>query len=391
MTRMWKALMLGLTLSAALIACTSNDVHQLAKVVTAGDPSAAAESWAKDKATEYAANPGKIETDLKGIAELLSKLRQAVDKTWEEDAKYPGTKVFVKYWDNYRSRAEINFEEGWVRVETLAGESEIAKLEEAIVTTLLTPDDPAKVDVFSDKPLGPSQGEPFLYQQVVDDQGQPIRWEWRAKRYASYLSEHKLERKQVGKFPLLAVQFPLVSQHEQLREYRYQSLIEKYAKHYDVPESLIYAVMKTESSFNPYAVSHAGAFGLMQVVPSTAGRDVFDKVKGKPGQPTQQYLFVAENNIDVGTAYLHLLETRYLKAIDNPTSRHYSVISAYNGGAGNVFKTFHSNRSQAPQAINGMSPASVYQKLTTQHPAAESRRYLQKVDSAEQAFRRGEG
>ena len=38
--------------------------------------------------------------------------------------------------------------------------------------------------------------------------------------------------------------------------------------------------MQTESSFNPYAISYANAIGLMQVVPSTAGRVMF-AMKGK--------------------------------------------------------------------------------------------------------------
>ena len=53
-------------------------------------------------------------------------------------------------------------------------------------------------------------------------------------------------------------------------------------------------------------------------------------------------------NIDVGTAYLHLLQTVYLADIQDPQSRRYAVISAYNGGAGGVLNTFSSNRKAAP-------------------------------------------
>ncbi|WP_438886886.1 transglycosylase SLT domain-containing protein, partial [Bacillus cereus group sp. Bce002] len=49
-------------------------------------------------------------------------------------------------------------------------------------------------------------------------------------------------------------------------------------------------MIKTESSFKPYALSWANAYGLMQVVPKTAGRDVFNLVKNKPGEPTPEYL-----------------------------------------------------------------------------------------------------
>ena len=63
------------------------------------------------------------------------------------------------------------------------------------------------------------------------------------------------------------------------------------ARRYNLEPELIYAIIETESSFNPYAVSHANAYGLMQVVASTAGRDVFERVRKIPGQPTSQQLF----------------------------------------------------------------------------------------------------
>lgn len=74
--------------------------------------------------------------------------------------------------------------------------------------------------------------------------------------------------------------------------------------------------------------------------------------------------------------------------IDNPTSRRYAVITAYNGGAGSVLRVFSSDKIQAANIINSMSPGDVYQTLTTRHPSAESRRYLYKVNSAQKSYRR---
>ncbi|MFC1814544.1 murein transglycosylase domain-containing protein [Thermodesulfobacteriota bacterium] len=101
----------------------------------------------------------------------------------------------------------------------------------------------------------------------------------------------------------------------------------------------LYAIMKTESDFNPYALSHAPAFGLMQIVPATAGRDVSIYLE-KEGLPSDKFLFNPENNIKYGATYLHLLNYKYFKEINNPVSREYCVIAAYNTGAGNVLRTF---------------------------------------------------
>jgi membrane-bound lytic murein transglycosylase C len=164
-------------------------------------------------------------------------------------------------------------------------------------------------------------------------------------------------------------------------------MVRKASKKYGVDESLILAIMQTESSFNPYAVSHADALGLMQVVQHSAGVDVF-KSQGKWGKPSRSFLFDPESNIDTGTAYLAILQDTYLGGIDNPTSRRYAVITAYNGGAGSVLRVFNSDKQRAFSIINSMAADDVYQTLTTRHPSAESRRYLYKVNTAQKSYRR---
>ncbi len=99
----------------------------------------------------------------------------------------------------------------------------------------------------------------------------------------------------------------------------YAALIRHYATRYNLNEYLVQAVIKAESNFDPYAVSKAGAQGLMQLMPATAAemsiRDSFD-----PGQ-----------NIAGGTQYLFKL----LKLFDNDLDL---ALAAYNAGPGNVKK-----------------------------------------------------
>ncbi|GAA2735685.1 hypothetical protein GCM10009867_18590 [Pedococcus aerophilus] len=51
---------------------------------------------------------------------------------------------------------------------------------------------------------------------------------------------------------------------------QFRSLFASAAQRYDVPVALLTSVAKAESGFNPSAVSHAGAIGLMQIMPATA-------------------------------------------------------------------------------------------------------------------------
>ena len=54
------------------------------------------------------------------------------------------------------------------------------------------------------------------------------------------------------------------------KEDMYDNLIKIYSRQFQIPFELIKAIIKVESDFNPYAVSPAGAVGLMQLIPETA-------------------------------------------------------------------------------------------------------------------------
>ncbi len=368
--------------------CNSQNIRDVSAIVSADDPVKYAGKVLQQKGRDIAAHPESLPRELQKLKARIDKFKRVINSIWgKEHAQEPGPKDYVKYTDKYYNRAHIDFEAGTVTVETVAPDDQRGHLKAAIVTTLLTPDDPREVDLYSDsKPKAGASGKPFLYEQVLDQDGKAIAWEWRANRYADYLIKNNLKKVRLGKHNGLRVQFPLVAGHEKVRAYKYASLVQKYSRKYKVTESLIYGVIKTESDFNPFAVSHAPAYGLMQIVPATAGRDVFEKVKQRSGQPSPQYLYNPENNIDTGAAYLKILQENYLAKVRDINARRYSVISAYNGGAGNVLKTFSSDRNKAIEKINQLSPGQVYDQLTRKHPSQESRRYLYKVTQAQKEF-----
>ncbi|CAM3074023.1 membrane-bound lytic murein transglycosylase C [Vibrio fluvialis] len=333
--------------------------------------------------------PGQFEKDTAALDALINSFSGNIEKRWgSREVKIAGKSNYVKYIDNYLSRAEVNFSDGKIIIETVSPTDPKGHLKEAIITTLLTPDDPAHVDLFSSKNIE-LKGQPFLYRQVVDQENQPIQWSWRANRFADYLIANQLKVKQVDFKKAYYVEIPMVADQIQIRSYQYADIVQRASRKYGIPEDLIYAIIKTESSFNPYAVSWANAYGLMQVVPKTAGRDVFKLVKNRSGEPTPEYLFNPENNIDTGTAYFYILKNRYLRDVQNPTSLEYSMISAYNGGTGGVLNTFSRDRQRAMRDLNALQPNQVYWALTKKHPNAESRRYLEKVTQFKKEFNAG--
>jgi soluble lytic murein transglycosylase-like protein len=99
----------------------------------------------------------------------------------------------------------------------------------------------------------------------------------------------------------------------------YDSYIRAAARRYKIPEALVWAVMHTESNFDPGAISRVGASGLMQLMPATAEEmhvtDIFD----------------VRQNIEGGTRYLRVLANEF----DGDMVK---MLAAYNAGPHNVKK-----------------------------------------------------
>lgn len=116
-----------------------------------------------------------------------------------------------------------------------------------------------------------------------------------------------------------AESFQSVLQKQETNVMPMRSIFEKAASTYQVPVTLLSAVAKTESNYNPNAVSRSGAQGVMQLMPATADflgvKDAFDP----------------EQNIMGGAKYLSQLLERYEGDIQ-------LALAAYNAGSGNVAK-----------------------------------------------------
>ena len=105
---------------------------------------------------------------------------------------------------------------------------------------------------------------------------------------------------------------------------KYADYVEKYSEEYGVDPKLVYAVIKTESSFNPDAVSYAHAEGLTQITPET-----FDWLRQKLGEENENLtLFDPETSIKYGTFLLSYLIEKY----ENTDT----AIAAYHAGIGRI-------------------------------------------------------
>jgi membrane-bound lytic murein transglycosylase C len=365
---------------------TAKTVTDIAK---SDNREAAIREGLKRRAELYERDPQVVISDLRGLRRdydnLVSVLTGNVNRNWgKKETRLPSRTSYIKYTQNYKSRAIVDFDTGTITVETVDDKDPKASLKNAIVTTLLTPDDPRAVDLFSDKPVTlTSAREPYLLGLVQDQAGKPVSTPGQAESYADYLLQKQSQTRKVdvqaGAKDALAVNFSMVANFQNKQAEKYRDVVSKFAAQHKVSPSLVFAVIRTESNFNPFAVSSAPAYGMMQLVPSSGGREAYRAAKGRDEMPTKDYLFDAGNNIELGTAYLGILSSKQLDYVSNATSREYCVISAYNTGPSNVLKAFSRDKVAAVNSINSLEPPGVYEKLRTSLPYEETRQYLVRV------------
>lgn len=133
----------------------------------------------------------------------------------------------------------------------------------------------------------------------------------------------------------------------------FDSLISAASTKYGVPESLIKAVIDTESSFNPHAVSSAGAKGLMQLMDATAqGLGVSD-----PFDPAE--------NIDAGVRYLSYQLKRF-------GGQENMALAAYNAGPSKVERLGISSDAELMSVLNQLP--------------LETQNYVAKIQNARAKF-----
>jgi soluble lytic murein transglycosylase len=145
----------------------------------------------------------------------------------------------------------------------------------------------------------------------------------------------------------------------------FHEYVARMASEFDIPEGLIYAVIRAESAFSPTALSPAGAIGLMQLMPATAA-SVANRGKGEFNADT---LTSPKTNIRYGVKHLRDLLALY-------KGDRMLAVAAYNAGAGNVNrwrKTFgHLRKDEFVENI----------------PFAETREYVKKVLSGAEIYNR---
>ena len=308
--------------------------------------------------------------------------KNKVAKVWDNPT-FSSKKSWVSYSPSLEIKREVDFEKNVILVTTInSDENSVETMKEKIVSTSsITVEEAQKADPYTAeliKAVKPKQLSKKTLLPVSENEKQ------KQSENDELLKNIKVTKSidnKGNKVTVVEAKFP--KSWVKRKEQRFIEPIQQQAKRFDLEPELILAVIKTESNFSPTAVSHIPAFGLMQVVPTSAGLDVTEYLEGKQRKLSKEYLFVPEQNIEAGSTYLHLLKSRYFKGVSNSQSLKYCMIAAYNGGMGPIYQIFgNGSRKQAIKKINNLSSEEVYKQIFMHHNAEETRNYLQRVSTA---------
>lgn len=325
--------------------------------------------------------------------------RRKVMKEWGDKEMVESTrKEWVEYSDDQRRRSIVDFENGKVTVEVIADPDE----DEADIDSSL---EKAVEDLLSSKGKTIEYESEYIPQKdvtqtpIMDEQIDMDKYGAKPDEKASkeeiaeqIVKEEKKERRDVdtdnGRKTIVSIHLDLVEDHIPKRAERFKGMIRKHSGRFSVNEPLIYALIEQESYFNPMAKSSANAYGLMQIVPKSGGRDAYMHIYKKDVIPTPEYLYDPDNNIELGVGYLQKQMTVYFKGVNDPVCRMLCAIAAYNTGQGNVYYSLTGKRAMdgAVRKINTMNYDQLYAYLKVNLPYAETRDYIQKVTSRMQKY-----
>jgi len=381
-----KLFLLSCLSATTLLAASSTDSYTQAQIEAIKKEQQAFLNYKKKQIESF-------EAYKKAQMEAFKQYKKELGVFWE-DPKLSGKKEWVAYSKDKKTRSDVDFDKNTITVETVAKSKKeaLAKLQRTLAKVTL---EDTKNAIEKD-PLQQRLDKIPKPANVVDAKvdKKPILAPIIFKKPPTRKSvkefvTKKVNTKTVKKRPSkkiknafvykVVVKLPKDTTYK--RSKMYENEVRENASRQKLPVSLVFAIMHTESSFNPKATSYVPAYGLMQIVPHTAGVDSYRYLYKVKKIPSSRYLYNSKNNIRLGSAYLHILYYGYLKKVKNPQSRLYCAIAAYNTGAGNVAWAFtHTyNPSKAARVINKLTPKQVYDRLMRDLKYDEPKHYLKRV------------
>ena len=371
-----------------------------------------------DVQQQYSAQRAAMEMQWKqreqAIAARWQQMKREIEQKWDR-ARQSNEKEWVDYSPAYEARSTVDFEKGVIEITVLVPIGEIDSshtdadavllaMKEAqaeagasgaprLVTAAAT--DPASVmiaraalpaawakivrqfeQVFSKEA---ASGRPVLANQVVAKSGAPVA----TQAAKSFVESEVIPNAVVEDKPMQAqdgvtraqvtAKVPLASDHLRQRAQLYKDDVAAHAKRHGLDPRLLFAIIHTESYFNPLAQTPAPSYGLMLLVPRGPARDAYNYLYKSDIVLDDNYLQDPAHNVELGAAYLHLLRRQLVPNMEEGDKKNFLVACAYTWG---MDRTRDQILKQA--RVQDLTSTQVFTLLTQKTPE-NTRAYLNRV------------
>jgi membrane-bound lytic murein transglycosylase C len=260
----------------------------------------------------------------------LQELKRRIDLLWGESGGISTKKNWIDYDESFSVRSNIDFKNGTIEIDAL------------IPLNVSNPYEKAKQKI-AEKMVICFIAKGFEQRGILTNQLKSSKGLYvTSKNFNNYIQSDLFPK--IDKAPIsitgndgntrlkFGARISLVPDHLRIRAEKHRNTVQVNAAHLSLEPQLIMAVIHSESYFNPFARSHAGAYGLMQVIPRYAGREAYRFIYKQDRIITPPYLYQPVNNITLGSVYLYLLYNKHFADIQGRDKRLYLSICGYNWG-----------------------------------------------------------
>ena len=358
--------------------------------------------WKQERDAELDAYQERVEKERKEWKEYVNKVRGQ----WGEYTDST-PKAWAEYSNDLKALSVVDFDNNYIEIATIVDIANRAKSEAQIQKRfeemLAAKEEGTKQNLLAGQIRYEQKANFVKPKKKKNDWKKPIKpkdkkvykavTKKNQKKFVKETVKKKLKKEVIigddGRARTkYTVTLEMVPNSIRVRAEKYMDLIQKYSKKYDLDPALVMALIHTESAFNPKAFSRRPdgtpmACGLMQIIPSQAGRDAHKALFGKDKIVKPEYLFNPEQNLAMGTWYVRWL-TKWWKRIEKKkygkasgkVKNEYFTISSYNQGMGTIL-----NKAYKPRKLNEKSDSETYSILTTDRAIPEEgRHYLERVN-----------
>jgi membrane-bound lytic murein transglycosylase C len=371
-----------------------------------------------DVQQQYSAQRAAMEAQWKqreqAVAARWQQIKREAEQKWDR-ARQSTEKDWVEYSPSYEARSTVDFEKGVIEITVLVPIGDTGSSQTDVGAVLLAMKDiqagaasagaPALAAASTADPAGvmiaraampaawakivkqfeqvfsreARSGAPVLANQVVAKSGAPVA----PQAAKSFVESEIIPNAVVEDKPMQAqdgvtraqvtARVPLAPDHLQKRAQAYQDDVTTHAKRHGLDPRLLFAIIHTESYFNPLAQTPAPAYGLMLLVPRGPARDAYNYLYKSDIVLDDAYLQDPAHNVELGAAYLHLLRRQLVPNMEEGDKKNFLVACAYTWG---MDRTRDQILKQA--RIQDLTSTQVFTLLTQKTPE-QTRAYLNRV------------